>query len=254
MSSKNSIATGVHYFFAGAKLLTRPGLRRFVAIPLLANVVVFIILTSILFKYFSSVTNWFESLLSFWSWLAYIATIIATILSGLAIFLILLIYGFSFNIITNIIAAPFYGLLAERIEYQLTNQKNLGESFGKMATRTLKREMVKLWYFTTRGILISVGLLLLGVIPLINLSVPVIGLIWGAWVMTLQYTDYPADNHKLPFTDLRKRVKKPIFSTIGHGGSIMLGSMIPVINIFVMPIAVAAGTLFWVNELQSPSN
>jgi CysZ protein len=29
-----------------------------------------------------------------------------------------------------------------------------------------------------------------------------------------------------------------------------VASMIPVINIFIMPIAVAGGTLFWINELR----
>jgi CysZ protein len=250
MPKQNSLEAGFYYFIEGAKLLSKPGMRRFVAIPIFANVVIFIFLTTLLFQYFSSVSQWFESVLSFWSWLAFLTNIIASILSGLIIFLVLLVYGFSFNIITNIIAAPFYGLLADKIQQKLTQEQITQDSIQQLIARTLKRELIKLWYFISRGLIVTIGLIILGFIPLVNLIVPVLGLIWGAWVMTLQYTDYPADNNKVSFSDLRKRVKKPIYSTLGHGGSIMLGSMIPLVNIFVMPIAVAAGTLFWVNELK----
>jgi len=37
---------GFSYFFRGMSLLTQPGLRRFVFIPLLANVAVFALLAS----------------------------------------------------------------------------------------------------------------------------------------------------------------------------------------------------------------
>jgi CysZ protein len=114
--------------------------------------------------------------------------------------------------------------------------------------------MVKLWYFLSRSLLVGLGLFFLAWIPLVNLLVPLLALLWGAWVMTLQYVDYPADNHQLPFTHLRRQLKQQRFSTTGLGSTIMLGSMIPVINIFVMPIAVAAGTLLWVNELQAPAS
>lgn len=246
----NTIPSGFSYFVRGAGLLLQPGLKRFVLIPLLANIVVFVILTTLLFQSFSSLTDWFTGLLSFWSWLAVIATFIATVISGLAVFIILMIYGYSFNLITNIIAAPFYGILAEKIETRLTQTTIPAESIGQMVARTFKREMVKLWYFVSRGLLVSIGLFFLALIPLVNLLVPVLALMWAAWVMTLQYVDYPADNHKLPFKTLRQQVKQQSYSTLGLGGTIMLSSMIPVVNIFVMPIAVAGGTLFWIKELQ----
>ncbi|MGH1441011.1 MAG: sulfate transporter CysZ [Cellvibrionaceae bacterium] len=251
LSQRNSLSAGLSYFVRGMGLLTQSGMKRYVLVPILANVAVFFVLTAMLIQYFSSVTDWFNGLLSFWSWLAYLATFIATLLSGVIFFTILLIYGYSFNIITNIIAAPFYGLLAEKIEARLNGAVFPSESFSSMAARTLKREVVKLWYFTTRGIAVAIGLFLLAFIPFVNLSVPFLALLWGAWVMTLQYVDYPADNNKLAFTEVRQRLKKCSYSTTGLGSTIMLGSMIPVVNIFVMPIAVAAGTLYWDNELRT---
>jgi len=251
LGAYNSLPRGFYYFTQGIGLLTQSGMKRFVLVPILANVVVFFVLTAMLIQYFSSITDWFNGLLSFWSWLAYLATFIATLLSGVIFFTILLIYGYSFNLITNIIAAPFYGLLAEKIEARLNGAVFPSESFSSMAVRTLKREMVKLWYFTTRGIAVAFGLFLLAFVPFVNLSVPFLALLWGAWVMTLQYVDYPADNNKLSFSELRQRLKKRSYSTTGLGSTILLGSMIPVVNIFVMPIAVAGGTLYWNNELRN---
>jgi CysZ protein len=246
----NTVTNGFNYMIDGAKILASSGMKRFVLIPLIANIIVFVFLTSLLIQYFSTVSNYFTDALSGWAWLAYFAAIIATILSGLAAFIILLIYGYSFNLITNIIAAPFYGLLAEKIEHKLTGSITPEESIPSLILRTLQRELVKLWYFISRGFLVFFGLFILAFIPVINFMVPVLAVFWAAWVLTLQYVDYPADNNHMSFKELRQQIKNKRYSTLGFGGVILIGSMIPVINIFIMPIAVAGGTLFWINELN----
>ncbi|MFT7387955.1 MAG: CysZ protein [Candidatus Endobugula sp.] len=244
--SKNNIISGLSYLSQGASLLLKPGMKRFVLIPFVANCIVFIILTMSLISHFSILQDWFTSLFPSWSWISYLVTF----LTGLFIFFVLLIYGYSFTLLTNIIAAPFYGRLAEKLEASICGESVPEESIINMTLRTLRREMVKLFYFISRGLLLLIGLLLLSFIPLLNLFVPLIALLWGTWVMTLQYIDYPADNHQMPFSRLRERLKQQRLSSIGFGGVIMVASMIPVINIFIMPIAVAGGTLFWINELR----
>lgn len=68
--------------------------------------------------------------------------------------------------------------------------------------------------------------------------------------MTIQYSDYAADNNQIHFRYLRKKLRKRIYSSIGFGGTVMGCSMIPFINIVAMPVAVIGGTLFWINELK----
>lgn len=246
----NSMPSGLGYFMEGGRILMQPGMKRYILVPVIANIIVFIILTIMLIQSFTAMTAWFTGVLPDWSWFAAIAGFIATFLSIITFILALLIYGYSFNLITNIIAAPFYGFLAEKIEARLIGAKFPSESFANMAARTLKREMVKLWYFMSRGILVALGLFILTFIPLINMIVPILALLWGSWVMTLQYVDYPADNNKMDFTQFRTSLKTSKYSSIGFGGGIMLGSMIPILNIIVMPMAVAGGTLFWIRELK----
>lgn len=247
------MTNGFNYMVGGAKIIASPGMKRFVLIPLIANIIVFIFLTSLLIQYFSAVTNYFSDALSGWAWMAYFAAIIATILSGLAAFVILLIYGYSFNLITNIIAAPFYGMLAEKIEHKLTGNVAPEESISSLTVRTLQRELVKLWYFISRGFLVFFCLFILAFIPILNFLVPFVAVFWGTWVLTLQYVDYPADNNHISFNELRRQIKNKRYSTLGFGGVILVGSMVPIINIFIMPIAVAGGTLFWINELSGQS-
>ena len=226
----------------------QPGMKRYVLVPILVNIVLFIALTLLLIYSFSTMTTWFTELLPEWSWLSAIAGFIAIVLSLITFILSVMIYGFSFNLITNLIAAPFYGLLAEKIEARFTGATFPAESFIQITMRTLGRELVKLWYFISRGTLVALVLLIMSFIPLINLIVPILALLWGAWVMTLQYIDYPADNNQIPFKQLRRSLKKHKYATTGFGGSIMLASMIPILNIVVMPMAVAGGTLFWMQE------
>lgn len=243
---KNTITSGLSYLLQGSGLLMQPGMKRFVLIPFIANCIVFVLLTLSLINNFSAIQLWFAGLFPEWGWISYIVAF----LSGLFIFFVLLIYGYSFTVLTNIIAAPFYGRLAEKLEERITGQSVTQETVLSMILRTLRREMVKLWYFLSRGFLVLIGLFFLSFIPLLNLLVPLMALLWGTWVMTLQYIDYPADNHQLSFIALRQRLKNQRYSSIGFGGVIMLSSMIPVVNIFIMPIAVAGGTLFWINELR----
>jgi CysZ protein len=245
--SKNSIFSGLSYLGQGASMLLKPGMKRFVLIPFAANCIVFIILTLSLISHFSNLQDQFSGLFSSWPWWA---SYLVTFLTGLFIFFVLLIYGYSFTVLTNIIAAPFYGRLAEKLEENICGKSVPEESIASMILRTLRREMVKLFYFITRGLLVLIGLFMLSFVPLLNLFVPLIALLWGTWVMALQYIDYPADNHQMPFNTLRERLKQQRMSSIGFGGIIMMASMIPVVNIFIMPIAVAGGTLFWINELR----
>ncbi|MCR6650667.1 MAG: EI24 domain-containing protein [Cellvibrionaceae bacterium] len=124
------------------------------------------------------------------------------------------------------------------------------EPLLKMIPRTLLREMQKLLYFISRGIFIFLVMLLLGLTFILNIFVPVVGILWSAWSMSIQYVDYAADNHQTEFVTLRKMLRKRRYSSVGFGGTVMLCSMVPVLNIIAMPAAVIGGTLFWVNEIK----
>jgi CysZ protein len=241
---QGSVGVALDYFLAGARLIVKPGFRRFVLIPLFINLIIFVGLTIALFNafgdIFTQVLEWSPSWLDWFAW----------ILWPLLAFVFLVIYGYSFNLITNFIAAPFFGLLAEKIETHLTGTAPPEEPWGQLIPRTLQREAVKLWYFVSRGLLIMLIFVVLFFIPGANLIGLLIGVIWGCWCMAVQYADYPADNHQLSFSELRRRLNQQKLTSYSYGGIILLGSMVPVLNIFVTPIAVAGATIYWVKEVK----
>lgn len=240
----NNIGKGAEYMLSGATLMLHRKLRTFVLVPILVNMLIFIFTTVALFAKFSAATEWITSFLP--DWLSFLAWII----SGVVTMFVLLAYGYSFSILTNIIAAPFYGVLAEKVEELVTGEEVESEPLVQMIPRTLWREMGKLWYFISRGLIVMLALLALSFIPLLNLLVPILSFIWAAWTISVQYVDYPADNHKVSFKALRSQLWDKNYSTLGFGSLATLGAMIPVVNIFILPAAVCGGTLYWVNELR----
>jgi len=234
----------MHYLLQGLKVLSNPGYRRFIFIPLLANLVFFILLTTFMFGIFSDtalwVTDWLPSWMNFMGWFIWF-------ILGSVFFIV---YGFSFSIITNIFAAPFNGMLAEKIQRDMGVELPEGESLASLITRTLVRELSKLMYFIWYGIWVTLGLVVLAWIPLLNLLVPVLAFAWGAWCLAIQYLDYAADNNQQTFIDLRKDAKKSMFNTLTFGGCITFLMMVPVVNIFVMPVAVAGATYMWLADIH----
>lgn len=245
---KNNIASGIFYFREGLHLIWQAELRRYLIVPLLVNCILFFVLTSAFIHYFGGIVDSSMGYLP-----AFLAPLEWIVWSVIGI-LMLIVYAYSFNMITNIIAAPFYGLLAAKVEKILTGVAPPEESISTMITRTLLRECEKLWYFLKRGVVVILIMILVGTltgwIPVLNLLAPLIGLAWGAWTMAIQYSDYSADNHQLAFKPLRQCLWEKKYSSLGFGGLIMLCSIIPVINIIAMPVAVVGGNLFWLRELK----
>lgn len=241
---KGSFATALEYFVEGGKIVFRPGFRRFILVPLLVNFLIFILLSISFYHAFSDVINtmleWLPSWLDWLVWLAW----------PLAAFLFLVTYGYSFNIITNFIAAPFFGILAEKVELHLTGKAPPEEPWAQLIPRTLQREITKLIYFITRGFLVLLLIVALFFIPGLNILGAIIGGLWSCWCMVVQYSDYPADNHQLTFVELRRRLKEESLTSYSYGGLILLGSMVPLLNILVTPIAVAGATFMWVKKLK----
>ena len=232
--------TGPRYMLEGFGLLTRPGLRRFVAIPVLVNVLIFGGLITLAYGWVDDSSRFLIAKLPDWlQWLSYIVIPVFVLTSLVVIF-----YGFS--IVANIIAAPFNGLLAEAVEAHLTGKQF--ESSWKQVARdivpSILSELRKLLYFVLRAI----PLLLLLLIPVVNVGASVLWMLFSAWMMTVQYIDYPMANHQLFFKDQRARLRKRPLLAWSFGGLVMVCTLVPVLNFVVMPAAVAGSTALWVRE------
>lgn len=236
------VLSGPHYLRHGLKLVLSPGLRLFVLLPLAINLVLFVGLIYFAGHEFSLWVNQLMPTLPGWlSFLNYI-------LWPLFMILVLLMVFFTFTMVANIIAAPFNGFLAEKVEVVLRGTDDFPPfSWAELAAivpRTLSRELRKLGYYLPRAL----GLLVLSFIPGVNLIAAPLWLVFGVWMMAIQYIDYPADNHKMSWQDMLAWLRSKRWASLSFGGVVYLVLLIPVVNVLMMPAAVAGATLFWVRE------
>ncbi len=236
------VAQGFSYFREALPLLLRPGLRLFVILPLLVNLLVFGGLIVFALQLFNdTLAHLMGSVPDWLSWLDWL-------LWPLFVVLMLLTVFFTFSLLANLIAAPFNGFLAEKIEVVLRGRDDFPpfslQELAAMVPRTVGRELRKLAYFLPRAI----PLLLLTFIPLINLVAIPLWLLFGVWMLAIQYVDYPADNNKLSWPDMLAWLREKRWQSLGFGGTVYLALLVPFANILVMPVAVAGATLFWVRE------
>lgn len=89
-------------------------------------------------------------------------------------------------------------------------------------------------------------------IPVIGqFAAPWIWLLFSAWMMAIQYCDYPYDNHQIPFPDMRRQLARYRWRNLSFGGLVMFLGSVPVLNLFVMPMAICASTAMWVDDQQA---
>lgn len=229
---KGNPVLGWQYLARGFSMLNRPGLRRFVALPLLMNVIVMSAASwwggRKISGWIDQLTQWLPDWLSWLYWL----------LMPLALLTLLFVMAYFFSAVLVSLASPFNGLLSEKVERQ---QGSLlpEEPLLAMVRRTFGRELTKLGYLLPRYLLI----LLLSFIPGVNLAAPLLWFWFGSWVVALQYVDYSFDNHGRSFAEVRQMVKADLFTALGFGALVAGLMMIPVVNWFVMPAAVIGATL-----------
>lgn len=234
--------SGPQYLGEGLKLILRPGLRLFVLLPLTLNLLLFIALIGFAMREFGGWVDAFMPSLPDW------ASFLEYLIWPLFVALVVLLVFFTFTMIANIIAAPFNGFLAEKVEVVVRGQDDFPPfswaELVAMVPRTIGRELRKLGYFLPR----AAGLLILSFIPMVNLVSTPLWFVFGIWMMAVQYIDYPADNHKLGWNEMLAWLREKRWQSLGFGGSVYLALLIPFVNIVMMPAAVAGATLFWVRE------
>ena len=228
----------------GYRLIWQPGVRLYVVMPLVINSVLFAGLIWFGYDQFSPLVDKLMSNIP--SILGFLRGIIWLVISTFtAIFVF-----FTFTPIANIVAAPFNALLSEKIETRLSGKEiSSNTSFIKLVRTSVLSQLGKLVYI----LFWSAALLLISLIPLINFAAPFLWVIFGSWMMSLEYLDYPMGNHELDFKQEKQILAARKGLALGYGSSVMVLTSIPLLNFIVMPVAVAGATLLWVEQLNAES-
>lgn len=206
--------------------------------PMLINLVIYG--SVFIFSY-----NWLMGSLDIWLgienteagfWLKFLHTALLIIGFLLLLFVCYLI----FTILGNIITAPFNEEISQRVEEIVTNGNKPGKmGFWEDAYISIKGEVQKLLFY----LVILLFIFLLNVIPVAgSILSTVIGIIFSCFYNALDFLDYPMTRKKMRFRDKLKITRKGKLITYGFGFASFLLMFLPVINVFMKPILVAAGT------------
>ncbi len=232
---------GVDYLVAGFRLLRERDVLPFFLLPLTVNVLVF-----------GGLIWW--SVGAFAEWQAYALGLVPEwlgwlewLLWPLFILFIVLVVFYGFALVANVIASPFNGLLAERVAARLRPPKR-PETVGLTAflatiPGAVLRELRKLLYFAALAILILLAMFT----PLSPLA-PLLWFLFSAWTLALEYCDFQADNDGVGFRQLRGRVARRRGLALSFGAATYAATLVPILNLVVMPAAVCGATLMWIEN------
>ncbi len=233
------LGRGTAYLAKGVSLVKDPDIRSYVVIPLTINIVLF---GGLIWYGFALFTPLVDSLMSyvpgFLEFLEFFLWIFISLLTAFTVF-------FVFTPIANLIAAPFNALMSEKIEQKLTGTlTDTNTNLSELMINAVKSQLRKLVYIA----LWSIALLLVTIIPLINFIAPFLWIIFGSWLLCLEYMDYPMGNHDLTFDQQKKALKSKRGLSLGFGLGTLVITSIPFVNFFAIPIAVAGATALWVDQ------
>lgn len=220
----------------GVRMVLSPGLRRYVAVPIAISAVLYAVLFGVLYLYLpgwqSAIASYLPSWLHWLAWLIWLLVMATT----------LVITYFTFAIVVAFLASPFYGVLAEKVEQQLGGSGSQDDrNWRQMISDSVSREWQKLTFILPRMALLFAA----GFIPGTQPFMPVAWVLLSSWCLAIQYLDYVMDNHHISFADMRKLLWTHKGQTLLFGVILTPLIMVPVLNLVIMPAAVAAGVILW---------
>ncbi|TRW92879.1 sulfate transporter CysZ [Candidatus Methylobacter oryzae] len=230
----NNPVLAVSFLFKGLKLLSSPELRKFVIIPMLINVVLYSAALTLGYFYIADLIDQFIP-----NWLHWLSWILWPLIF-ISFFIVIF---FTFTVMANLLAAPFYGKLSAKTMAMVSDKAFA--TAEQPLIKVLFAESKRMVYLLTRAL----PLLLLSIMPGINVLAPFLWALFGAWGMALEYLAYPLENQGVLFAEQKELVKSVKLGALSFGGLAVLGLTIPVLNVIIAPAAVIGATLYF-NEIK----
>ncbi len=241
MNPVSELLIGPSYLARGFGLLTAAGLRRYVMVPILVNVVLIVVLVSLLgWQINDWLTAWLAGLPDWLTWLEDVLWWLAMIICTLA-------FCYFFTLLANLIASPFNGMLSARVEQLRTgNEPNSGMSIAGEMWDGLTGELRRLRYYASRAAILGLISLVLLFIPVVNLAIAPLWFVFGSFMLAFEYLDQPMANRGMTFDDKMQRLYARGWRHLGFGSVVTLATAIPLANLVVMPAAVIGATLLYI--------
>jgi len=226
------LISGPAYLLEGFRRLRLPGLRRYVVLPVLGNIAIFLIAAVVLF--FS-----LDLLLDRWlpanfDWLRYL-------LFPLVAAALLVVGTLAFTLLAALLLSPFLGRLAAEVEVLEGEAPPELPPTGWLAG--LRADLgLELRRFGYIGLCLG-GVLLLGITPLLQLLAGPVGVLVSSWLLAVEYAGNPLGNHKQTLRQQLQLLRSARWKVVGFGLTSFGCALIPIVNFVVVPASVIGITL-----------
>ena len=145
---------------------------------------------------------------------------------------------FTFTLLANLIAAPYYSQLSAK-----TLQIITGQSIAKAELpwdKVFFGELRRIGYLLLR----ILPLLLLFLIPVVNLIAPILWAVFAAWGIAMEFMAYPLEDRGLPFAEQKQFLQQARWGVLSFGGVTGFCLTLPVVNLLVGQAAVIGATIY----------
>lgn len=243
------ISGALYPLYAVAVLARAPRLWRYLLIPMLVNLLVGVTLYAGLLLAGWSAIDGLVAGLPAW------AAILGALLHILLIVGLLIVTGFVLVRFGVVLGSPWYTQLSAELEL-LRGGKPLPEQGSGLsaAARDLSRALAFEFRKLLLVVVIGVLLLLLNVLPVAGQLLATAGWIaLGATITCLDFFDYPLERRRISFRAKLGVIRRSLPASAGFG-LVCLGLVsIPFVNLLSIPLCVAAGTLFFCDQIRAYS-
>lgn len=226
------LSTGPGALVRGFRWLTKPGMKRFVLLPVLGNILIFALASLLLFFALeSALDRWLPESVSWLRWLLFPLVAVALVITSL----------FSFTLLANLLLGPFLGALSAKIWRELGSEMPDLPYRGMWAEfrYDLGTELKRLGY----SLLCLLCVFVLGFVPVVQVIAAPLGILVGAWLLAFEFVAHPLGPYRLSLSEQLTFLRQYRWMALGFGLATMGALLIPLLNLAVVPAAVAGMTI-----------
>lgn len=228
-------ATGVEGYVRGVRwLMKRPAMLLLLLVPLVLAILAF---AGGMWAFWTMGNEWMSKLLMVWfatwndHWAWELAYVVVKALIWFSVLLVCLIGSIA---IVGIFSAPVYEVISSKIESDLLGATKHVVPWSNIP-RLMMGEVVKAMIVT--------------VVPIAMILIPGVNLFAGlvaAFLLGWDFYDYPLARRGWSFSERWRFVRSEFWTVLGFG----IWLVIPVVQILIVPMAVAGGTILNIEALQ----
>ncbi len=240
-----NIINGIKAYFGTFQLISKLGLWKYFAIPILISVITGLSFIALVY-FFSGNLGSLISKAWVWEWGSETFATISTYIGGLVILVLGLIL---YKHIVMALSAPFMSPVSEKVEAHLlgaTNHEHRNTSFAQQLSRGIRINVRNL----VRELLFMIPLLILSLIPVVGILATILIFVIQAYYVGFGNMDYTMERH-FGYKESVQFVRKHRGTAIGNGIVFVLMLFIPILGfIITLPISVVAASTETVKILE----